>query len=92
MTLPALLLLLLIAAACGAIGEAIAGYSVGGCLVSAGIGFIGALLGSWISRSLGFPEIFVVHVGEVAYPVFWSIVGSGTLIALAGILRTGRRR
>ena len=53
-----LLLLLLIAGICGAIGQAIGGYSHGGCLVSIALGFIGALLGSWLARQLGLPELF----------------------------------
>ena len=47
-----LLVLLLIAGVCGALGQAIGGYSHGGCLVSIALGFIGALLGSWIAGQL----------------------------------------
>lgn len=44
MSLPALVLPILIAAGCGAIGRVIAGYSLGGFLVSTGVGFLGAVL------------------------------------------------
>ena len=44
MTLFGFLILLLIAAICGGIGQAIAGYDLGGCLVSIVVGFIGALV------------------------------------------------
>ena len=44
-TLPALIVFVVIAALCGAIGCAIAGGTHGGCLVSIALGFIGALLG-----------------------------------------------
>ena len=50
MTLLELLLYLLIAALAGGIGRAIAGGTRGGCVVSIALGFIGALLGSWIAR------------------------------------------
>jgi uncharacterized membrane protein YeaQ/YmgE (transglycosylase-associated protein family) len=43
-------ILLAVAGVCGALGQAISGYSRGGCLVSIAIGFIGALLGIWIAR------------------------------------------
>ena len=45
MTLVGLLVLLLIAAICGGIGQSLAGYSLGGCLVSIVVGFIGAWIG-----------------------------------------------
>ena len=53
MTLLDVLILLLVAGICGALGQAIAGYSRGGCLVSIALGFVGALLGMWIARLNG---------------------------------------
>ena len=57
MTLIDVLLLLLIAGICGSLGQAIAGYSRGGCLVSIALGFVGALLGMWLARMMGLPEL-----------------------------------
>ena len=45
MTLIQFLILLVVAAICGAIGQSLAGYSLGGCLVSAVVGFVGAYIG-----------------------------------------------
>ncbi len=90
MTLVQFLLLLLVAAVCGAIGQSLAGYSLGGCLVSAVVGFIGAFLGLWVARELRLPEVLTVQVGGEAFPVLWSIVGSA-LLALALGLLTRRR-
>src|SRR5918996_955573 len=50
-----LLILLLVAGVCGALGQAIGGYSRGGCLVSIALGFIGAIIGMWIARSAKLP-------------------------------------
>ncbi len=47
MTLIGFLVLLLIAAICGGIGQSLAGYDLGGCLVSIVVGFIGAYIGMW---------------------------------------------
>src|SRR6266516_3945711 len=58
-----LLLLLLIAGICGALGQAIGGYTHGGCLVSIALGFIGAMLGSWIAGRLGLPELLAIPAG-----------------------------
>jgi uncharacterized membrane protein YeaQ/YmgE (transglycosylase-associated protein family) len=52
MTLFDLLILLLIAGLCGTIGQAIAGYSRGGYLVSVTLDFVGAAVGLWVARGL----------------------------------------
>jgi uncharacterized membrane protein YeaQ/YmgE (transglycosylase-associated protein family) len=86
------LLLLVIAGVCGSIGQAIGGFSRGGCLVSIALGFIGALLGVWISGKLDLPEIFVIQLGGKSFPIIWSIVGSALFVAVLGLLSRGSRR
>jgi uncharacterized membrane protein YeaQ/YmgE (transglycosylase-associated protein family) len=86
MTWMDLLLLLAVAGICGSIGQAIGGFSRGGCLVSIALGFIGAMLGVWISRKLGLPEIFVLQVGGGSFPIVWSIIGSSLFVAALGLL------
>lgn len=90
MTLLDFLVLLLIAAITGSLGQAMAGYSLGGCLISAIVGFIGALLGLWLARQLGLPEVLTVNVGGEPFPILWSIIGSAIFAAIIGLL--GRRR
>jgi len=90
MTLIDFLLLVVVAAVCGMIGESLVGYSVGGCLVSAVVGYIGALIGMWLARQFGLPELFTVSVGGQAFPVVWSIIGSALLVAVLAMIR--RRR
>jgi len=85
MTLLDLLLLLLIAGICGALGQAIAGYSRGGCLVSIALGFVGALLGMWLARVMGLPELFAVRIGTTSFPIIWSIIGSALFVALLSL-------
>ena len=92
MTLTAFLILLLIAGICGAIGQAITGFDLGGILVTIAVGFIGALFGGWLARSLGLPELFNLNVGGQQFPVVWSIIGSALFVALIGSLRGGVRR
>ena len=87
MTLVSLLILLLVAGVCGSIGEAIAGYSPGGCLVSIAVGFIGALLGMWLSRLMGLPEIFAIRFDTVNFPIIWSIIGAALFVALLGLFQ-----
>jgi uncharacterized membrane protein YeaQ/YmgE (transglycosylase-associated protein family) len=90
MTIASLLVLLLIAGIAGAIGQSIAGYSLGGCLVSAAVGLIGALLGGWLSTAIGLPEFLVVQIGGWAFPVVWAIIGATLFSLLVGLLSRGR--
>jgi len=69
-------LLLLIAALIGAVGQTIGGYSHGGLLVSIAIGFIGAMLGSWIARRIGLPESVRDPDRSRGVPVLWSVIGA----------------
>ncbi len=90
MSLLGFLVLLLVAGICGAIAQAIAGYSHGGCLVSVALGFIGALLGTWLARLLGLPELFALQIGDQTFPVIWSIIGAAIFVAIISIF-TSRR-
>lgn len=86
MNLFQLLVLLLIAAICGALGQAIAGSRTrGGCLVSIALGFVGALLGSWLSGVLGLPELFTLNLGGTAFPIIWSIIGAALFVAVLSL-------
>ena len=84
------LLLLLIAGICGAIGQAITGYSHGGCLVSIALGFIGALLGSWLARQFGLPELVALPVAGMRFPIVWSIIGAALFVAVINLISRPR--
>lgn len=86
MSLLGFLILLVIAAVCGSIGQALAGYSRGGCLVSIAVGFIGAFLGMWLSRQLGLPELFAITIEGETFPVLWSIIGSTLFMVILGLI------
>jgi uncharacterized membrane protein YeaQ/YmgE (transglycosylase-associated protein family) len=84
------IVLLLVAGVCGALGQAIGGYSHGGCLVSIALGFIGALLGSWLKGALGLPELLMIPVGGTKFPIIWSIIGAALFVAVINLI--SRRR
>ena len=90
MTILDVIVLLIIAGVCGALGQAISGFSRGGCLVSIAIGFIGALLGMWLARLLGLPELFAIQIGTTRFPIIWSIIGGALFVAVISLLT--RRR
>jgi uncharacterized membrane protein YeaQ/YmgE (transglycosylase-associated protein family) len=87
MTLIGFLVLLLIAAICGSIGQALAGYSLGGCLVSIIVGFIGAYIGLWLAGKFGLPEIFAISIEGKTFPVVWAVIGSAVFTFIAALLR-----
>ncbi len=90
LTIPALIVLIVIAAICGAVGKALAGGARGGLLVSVALGFIGALLGPWVASQLNLSEPFVLQVGGQSFPIVWSIVGAALFVALLHLI-SGRK-
>jgi uncharacterized membrane protein YeaQ/YmgE (transglycosylase-associated protein family) len=86
-----LLVLLLVAAVAGALGQAIAGYSLGGCLVSSAVGLIGALIGAWVGAALGLPELLAFDIGGFRFPLVYAIIGATLFSLILGILRRPRR-
>jgi uncharacterized membrane protein YeaQ/YmgE (transglycosylase-associated protein family) len=86
MSLTTLLLLVLIAAICGAVGRALAGNVRGGLIVSIAIGFVGALLGPWVAGVLRLPEPFMVSVEGNQFPILWSIIGAALFVGIIHLL------
>ena len=85
MSLFGFLLLLVIAAVCGAIGQAIAGFSRGGCLISIVMGFIGAWLGTWLANEMGLPQVLTINIDGQPFPILWSIVGAALFSLIIGL-------
>ena len=93
MTLLGFVILVIIAAIVGSLGQALVGFSRGGCLVSAVVGFIGAYLGMWLSRQLGLPEMLTINIQGETFPIIWSIIGSALFAGILSLLTgSGRRR
>ena len=87
MTLIGFLVLLAIAAICGSIGQSLAGYSLGGCLVSIVVGFIGAYLGLWIAGKAGLPEIWTINIEGKPFPIVWAVIGSAVFTLIVALIR-----
>ena len=91
LTITGLLVLMLVAGICGAIGRAIGGGTGGGFFVSIAVGFVGALVGSVIAHYLRLPELLTVDVDHRPFPILWSIIGSSLFVAVVNLL-SGLRR
>ena len=81
-TLVELVLLVVIAAICGGIGNAIAGGIRGGILLSTVLGFVGAIVGPWLAGQLRLPEPFMISISGHPFPVLWSIIGAAVVVAI----------
>lgn len=94
MTLVGFLIMLVIAAICGALGQALAGWSVGGLFASIAVGFIGAYLGVWLAGQLKLPELWTIQVEGESFPIVWSIIGGALFTFIVSLFqgRGGRRR
>ena len=91
MSLLEIIILLLIAGICGSIGRALVGFSRGGCVISIVVGFIGALLGTWIARQAHLPDFFILNIGGTDFPVVWSIIGSALFVGILSLLSPRKR-
>lgn len=92
MSLGGFVFLLVVAAICGSIGQSIAGYSLGGCLMSIVVGFIGAWIGPMIAEKLGLPEFYTITIQGHEFPIVWSIIGSAIFTVVVGSISKGRKQ
>jgi uncharacterized membrane protein YeaQ/YmgE (transglycosylase-associated protein family) len=81
MTLLDLIVLLLVAGVCGGVAQTIVGHSRRGWLASIALGFVGAVLGSWLAGALGLGEWLALRIGDRTFPIVWSIIGAVLFVA-----------
>ena len=91
MSIVTLLILLVIAGICGALGNSIAGSRGSGLLLSIALGFIGAFFGLWLAHQLKLPPLLVVKINGEVFPVIWSILGAAIVVALVSFVARRRR-
>jgi len=87
MTLLGFLVLLIVAAVCGSVGSALAGYTMQGCITKIIVGLIGALIGTWLSHELRIRDFLYYE----QIPIFWSIIGSSLFVLIISLFRADRR-
>lgn len=87
-----IVILLVIAGITGSIARSLVGFDKGGCLLSVAVGFIGALIGTWLARELDFPDIFSFEIRGIKYPVVWSLIGAVLFTALLSLISPKKQK
>ena len=81
---------LVIALICGAVAQALLGYSHIGLLSATALGLLGALVGTWLASALRLPKMLIVSIFGVQAELLWCTVGAILVIALTQTLRSRR--
>jgi len=85
MTVLELVILIVMAAVLGVISQRLLGYKLGGLIISILLGFIGAFVGREVGHHFPLGIQFNLQIGDVSFPVFWSLVGALLATFLAGV-------
>lgn len=86
MNIISFLFLLLIAFVTGAIGANLAGRKRLGCLTSIVLGFIGALIGTFMAHKLDLPLFPWIRFGSHPFPIIWAILGAALFVAFLNLI------
>ena len=87
-----ILISLIIAGIAGSIGRSLSGFSRGGCIISIVVGFIGAFIGSWLSRELQLPDPFIIEIRGSSYNILWTIIGAVIFTAALSLLTPDKKK
>ena len=86
------IIMFVIAAITGSIAKTLVGFDKGGCVISAIVGFVGALIGTWMGRELHLPEIFSITIRGINYPIIWTILGAVLFTLVLSLLSPKRKK
>jgi uncharacterized membrane protein YeaQ/YmgE (transglycosylase-associated protein family) len=87
-----IVILLVIAGVTGSIARSLVGFDKGGCLLSVAVGFVGALIGTWLARELNFPDIYSFEIRGITYPIVWSLIGAVLFTALLSLISPKKQK
>jgi uncharacterized membrane protein YeaQ/YmgE (transglycosylase-associated protein family) len=87
-----LLLTLAVAVIFATLAHLTSRFSRGGWFVHLGVGFLGALAGVIVSRSLPVPEVYILKIKTISFPIIWAIIGSVFFLAALGFFVKTERR
>ncbi|HSW54916.1 MAG TPA: GlsB/YeaQ/YmgE family stress response membrane protein [Ignavibacteriaceae bacterium] len=87
-----ILISLIIAGIAGSIARSLSGFSRGGCIISIVVGFIGAIIGTWLARELQLPDPFVIVIRGTSYNILWTIIGAVIFTAVLSLITPDKKK
>jgi uncharacterized membrane protein YeaQ/YmgE (transglycosylase-associated protein family) len=87
-----ILISLIIAGIAGSIGRSLLGFSRGGCIISIVVGFIGAIIGTWLARELQLPDPFMIVIRGTSYNILWTIIGAVIFTAVLSLITPDKKK
>ena len=90
LSLTQIIVWLVIALICGAVAQALLGYSHIGLLSATALGLLGALVGTWLASLLRLPSMLTINIFGVQAELLWCTVGAILVLALMQTLRSRR--
>jgi len=87
-----ILISLIIAGIAGSIGRSLSGFSRGGCIISIVVGFIGAIIGTWLARELQLPDPFMIVIRGTSYNILWTIIGAVIFTAVLSLITPDKKK
>ena len=87
-----ILISLIIAGIAGAIAKSLVGLDRGGCIISIVVGFIGAMIGTWLAREFNLPDLIVFNKRGSEYHILWTIIGAVIFTAVLGLITPGKKK
>jgi len=87
-----ILISLIIAGIAGSIARSLSGFSRGGCIISIVVGFIGAMIGSWLARELQLPDPFMIVIRGTSYNILWTIIGAVIFTAVISLITPDKKK
>ena len=87
-----ILISLIIAGIAGSIARSLSGFSRGGCIISIVVGFIGAMIGSWLARELQLPDPFMIVIRGTSYNILWTIIGAVIFTAVLSLITPDKKK
>ena len=87
-----ILISLIIAGIAGAIAKSLVGLNRGGCIISIVVGFIGAMIGTWLARELNLPDLIVFYIRGTEYHILWTILGAVIFTAVLSLFSPGKSK
>ena len=87
-----ILISLIIAGIAGSIARSLSGFTRGGCIISIVVGFIGAIIGTWLAREFQLPDPFVIVIRGTNYNILWTIIGAVIFTAALSLITPGKNK